>query len=165
MVVPWGFGFDIRSIMFFFHPKSRPRDISHWIFKKSSMEKKCADFRFKKSDTAGDWTHDQLMLNDGLWSEKALALTAEPSMLWEERCIYLISAFIFTFSSFLKKLKYLNWCISWTERLFGLKVFSDGRCADKLQETRSSLLINSARRGNIVLSEGTWASFNSPKVL
>ena len=106
-VVPWPNGFESQPSPFFFHPKSGLRDIFPWNFEtkfdKVQWRKSVQTLDGKKSDTAGDWTHDQLMLNDGHWQEKAHALTTEPSELWEESCIYLISAFIFTFSSFLKK--------------------------------------------------------------
>jgi len=67
------------------------------------MEKKCADFRLENKwhgRGLNPWPAFPIAL---LWPEKALALTAEPSDLWGERYICPISTFIFTFSSFLKK--------------------------------------------------------------
>ena len=139
--------------------------IEFWKFlKPSSMEKINADFGSKTKRLGQGLNPRQVFPIVLLRSEKALTLSAEPSELWEGRCIYLISTFILTFSSFLKKwilklMHLLNGKVVWTQS------FSDGRCADKLQETRSLLLIDFAGRGNKVLSEGTLASSNRTKVL
>jgi hypothetical protein len=62
-VVPWPSRFKSHPSHFFFHPKSGLRDIFPWNFEtkfdKVQWRKSVQTLDEKKSDTAGDWTHDQ----------------------------------------------------------------------------------------------------------
>ena len=105
-VVPWPSRFKSQPSRFFF-TQSRDSEtfpLKFWNkVRQSSMEKKCADFRWKKKWYGRGLNPWPTLPIARLRQERAPDLTTEPSVLWGGRCIYLISTCIFTLRSFLKE--------------------------------------------------------------